>query len=46
MLHKEIPEEFINFILLTLFSLIIGLAQRRLHTSNEAECFIVTCWCC
>lgn len=31
----DIPEEFVNFILVTLFSLIIGLAQRRLHPSNE-----------
>jgi uncharacterized membrane protein (DUF4010 family) len=31
----DIPEEFINFILVTLFSLIIGLAQRRLHPANE-----------
>lgn len=35
MLFKEIPGNFINFILVTLFSLIIGLAQRRLHPSNE-----------
>ncbi|HNW97433.1 MAG TPA: DUF4010 domain-containing protein [Bacteroidales bacterium] len=32
---KDIPEEFINFLLVTSFSLIIGLAQRRLHPSNE-----------
>ena len=31
---NEIPVEFINFILITLFSLIIGLAQRRLHPAN------------
>jgi uncharacterized membrane protein (DUF4010 family) len=35
MTFKDIPEDFINFILVTLFSLIIGLAQRRLHPSNE-----------
>ena len=32
---ENIPTEFINFILVTLFALIIGLAQRRLHPSNE-----------
>jgi uncharacterized membrane protein (DUF4010 family) len=31
---ENIPVEFINFILVTLFALIIGLAQRRLHPSN------------
>ena len=32
---ENIPEEFTNFVLVTLFALIIGLAQRRLHPSNE-----------
>ena len=32
---QNIPVEFINFVLVTLFALIIGLAQRRLHPSNE-----------
>jgi uncharacterized membrane protein (DUF4010 family) len=32
---KDIPVEFQNFVLVTLFALIIGLAQRRLHPSNE-----------
>ena len=32
---ENIPVEFINFVLVTLFALIIGLAQRRLHPSNE-----------
>jgi uncharacterized membrane protein (DUF4010 family) len=35
MFFDEIPVEFINFVLVTLFSLIIGLAQRRLHPANE-----------
>jgi uncharacterized membrane protein (DUF4010 family) len=32
---ENLPEEFVNFVLVTLFALIIGLAQRRLHPSNE-----------
>src|ERR1035437_9332694 len=37
---ENIPAEFINFILVTLFALIIGLAQRRLHpTSLEFKPF-------
>jgi len=32
---NNIPVEFTNFVLVTLFSLIIGLAQRRLHPPNE-----------
>ncbi len=31
---ENIPVEFVNFILVTLFALIIGLAQRRLHPSS------------
>ncbi len=31
----NIPVELTNFVLVTLFSLIIGLAQRRLHPPNE-----------
>jgi uncharacterized membrane protein (DUF4010 family) len=34
-LFSIIPENLFNFILVTLFSLIIGLAQRRLHPSND-----------
>jgi uncharacterized membrane protein (DUF4010 family) len=35
-----IPKEFINFILVTLFSLIIGLSQRKVHHStNEHNLF-------
>jgi uncharacterized membrane protein (DUF4010 family) len=30
-----IPKEFINFIIVTVFSLIIGLSQRKLHHSTE-----------
>jgi uncharacterized membrane protein (DUF4010 family) len=30
-----IPPDFVKFILVTLFSLLIGLEQRRLHLSNE-----------
>lgn len=32
---ENIPVEFINFALVTLFALIIGLAQRRLHPNSE-----------
>lgn len=32
---ENIPVEFINFIVVTLFALIIGLAQRRLHPNGE-----------
>jgi len=32
---ENIPIEFTNFVLVTLFALIIGLAQRRIHPSNE-----------
>ena len=32
---ENISAEFTNFILVTLFALIIGLAQRRLHPPNE-----------
>jgi len=31
----SIPKEFINFIIVTIFSLIIGLSQRKLHHSTE-----------
>ena len=31
---ENIPAEFINFIIVTLFALIIGLAQRRLHPKS------------
>jgi uncharacterized membrane protein (DUF4010 family) len=35
-----IPKEFINFVLVTLFSLIIGLSQRKIHHStNEHNLF-------
>ena len=33
--YSIIPENLFNFLLVTLFSLIIGLAQRRLHPSND-----------
>ncbi|MFA4851051.1 MAG: DUF4010 domain-containing protein [Bacteroidales bacterium] len=32
---NNIPVELTNFVIVTLFSLIIGLAQRRLHPPNE-----------
>ncbi len=31
----SIPKEFINFIIVTVFSLIIGLSQRKLHQSTD-----------
>ncbi|NVO03475.1 MAG: DUF4010 domain-containing protein [Bacteroidetes bacterium] len=34
-LFSIVPENLFNFVLVTLFSLIIGLAQRRLHPSND-----------
>ena len=34
------PKELINFLLVTLFSLLIGLSQRRLHfTSDDSRLF-------
>ena len=39
-LQHLIPEEFIRFLLVVIFSLIIGLEQRRHHiTENEAQLF-------
>jgi len=32
---EKLPVEFVNFVLVTLFALIIGLAQRRLHPGKE-----------
>lgn len=32
---EKLPIEFVNFVLVTLFALIIGLAQRRLHPGKE-----------
>ena len=34
-LLSSIPKEFINFIIVTVFSLIIGLSQRKLHQTTE-----------
>jgi uncharacterized membrane protein (DUF4010 family) len=39
-LLKSIPTSFINFLLVTIFSLIIGLSQRKLHqTTDEHRLF-------
>ncbi len=34
-LTKQIPPNLINFILVTIFSLLIGLSQRRIHTLTD-----------
>ena len=34
---SQIPKELINFILVVLFSLLIGLEQRRVHIESESE---------
>ena len=34
---EKVPVYFINFILVTLFSLIIGLAQRKIHSHNPED---------
>lgn len=34
---RDIPPSIINFVMVTLFSLLIGLEQRRLHTKTELE---------
>jgi len=38
--YKNIPQDFINFILVTIFSLLIGLEQKKLHKKkNDDELF-------
>lgn len=36
-LHISLPDELITFVLVTLFSLLIGLSQRRLSLNREGE---------
>ncbi|WP_457609811.1 MgtC/SapB family protein, partial [Lutibacter sp.] len=36
-LFKSIPQDFINFFLVTVFSLLIGLEQRKLHEKQKNE---------
>lgn len=35
--YESVPEDFINFILVTIFSLLIGLEQRKRHSSENGE---------
>jgi len=36
-LFKSIPQDFINFFLVTIFSLLIGLEQRKIHEKQKNE---------
>ncbi len=36
-LYKNIPQDFINFILVTVFALLIGLEQKTLHKRKEED---------
>jgi uncharacterized membrane protein (DUF4010 family) len=39
---NNVPKEFINFVLVTVFSLIIGLSQRKIHQTTEEHRLIGT----
>lgn len=36
-IFQYLPQDFVNFILVTLFSLLIGLAQRRMNLGKESD---------
>ena len=36
-IYQYLPEEFVTFVLVTLFSLLIGLSQRRISLKREGE---------
>ncbi len=41
-IFNNVPKEFINFVLVTVFSLIIGLSQRKIHQTTEEHQLIGT----
>ena len=36
-IYQYLPQEFVTFVLVTLFSLLIGLSQRRISLKREGE---------